>query len=204
MEPFEVMLVNAVLDGLQKIAVDDAGRPGAHAVFPNQNIPSRQQRRGLRADIRENDSGQLLRLVGFLANAVLECAFGRLSRHLQNFSVHVVEPAVITAAQAAVFDVTEFERGAAMGTAQREQTQLPLVVAKDHQVFAEEAAAQRAPLEFPAKSDWMPIASHHFAARRTGPDSGKKFVFLYAKRHFASLNIVGKCAAMIGRYIKEN
>src|SRR6266508_4435733 len=41
-EPLEVMLIDAVFDGLQKIAVDQPRRQRAHAVFANQHIPARQ------------------------------------------------------------------------------------------------------------------------------------------------------------------
>jgi hypothetical protein len=93
-----MVLIDAVFDGLQEITVDQARRKRTHSVFSDQHIPTRQERRGIGADIGENDSGQFLRFLGFLLDTVLKRALRWFAGHLQNISVDIVEPAVIAAA----------------------------------------------------------------------------------------------------------
>src|SRR6185437_4450742 len=136
-QPLEMMLIDTVFHSLQEITVDQARGKRTHAVFSHQYVPARQQRRGIRADVGENNSSELLSFVSFLPDAILKCALRWLAGCLENLSINVVEPAVIAAAQAAVFDMAEFERSAAMRATKREQSDSAPIVAKDYQIFAQ-------------------------------------------------------------------
>ena len=70
-------------------------------------------------------------------DAIFERGIRRLGRLLETIAAHVIEPAVIAAANAAVFDPAEFQRRAAMGAMQFNQPQLIRAVAKQHKVFAQ-------------------------------------------------------------------
>jgi hypothetical protein len=43
-QPFEVMLIHAVLDHLQEIAMDDSSAERAHAIVAHKNIVARRVR----------------------------------------------------------------------------------------------------------------------------------------------------------------
>jgi hypothetical protein len=90
---------------------------------------------------------------------------------------------VIAAAQAAVFDVAKLQGCAAVRAAQREQTELALIIAKHHQVFAKQTPANRPGFKFAGEADGMPVAAHHGAARSSGANVSDEFVFSYAERH---------------------
>src|ERR1051325_12011889 len=101
--------------------MDHARGERAYPVFTLEHVPARQQRRRLGTDVSKNNPRQLFRTIGLLPHTFFECALGRLAGHLENPPFHVIQPAMIAAAQPAVFDVAEFERCAAVSAAQSEQ-----------------------------------------------------------------------------------
>src|SRR5262245_28553554 len=97
--------------------------------------------------------------------------------------------------------MAEFQRGAAVRAAQRAEPDPALIIAKNDQVFAQQATAKRPAFELGAEADGMPIAAHHFAARRARSDMSDQFVFFNAESHWQSPE-----SAIIGiwrRYIRE-
>src|SRR5581483_3912736 len=196
MEPFEMVLIDAVLDHLQEVAVDDARVERAHAVLSDEDIVARQQRRGIGAEIREDDAGKLLHLVCGLADAAFVAAVGRLPRLFEDFAFDVVKPAVIAAAEPAVLDVAERERGAAMRAAERQETRAAAIVAEQHEVFAQQPPLERPVLQFARQGDRLPVASQHLAARRSAADARESLVLFEAQRHcsFPFRRTVGELA----------
>src|SRR5262245_29541046 len=83
---------------------------------------------------------------------------------------YVVQPAVITAPNAARFDFSVVKRCSAMRAARVEQAGPSLAVAKQDQVLAEHAHQARRRRGIARDSDWMPVAPQQLAHRRTRAD----------------------------------
>jgi hypothetical protein len=124
---------------------------------------------------------------------VFEIAVRRFAGRLQNLSVDIVKPAMVATTQAAVFDMTEFKRRAAVGAAQSKQAEAAFIVAKDHEILAEQPATNGTAFELGAKADGMPVAAHHFAAWRSRADACDQFIFFDAERHNLSPEFSVSC-----------
>jgi hypothetical protein len=118
-----------------------------------------------------------------LAHAVFECAFGRFAGHFQDAAVSVEKPTVITTAQSAVLDVAELEGRAAVRTTKREQSRLSLVVAIEHEIFAEKPASDRPIFELIREPDRMPVTPKHFTAWHAAPNLRQGLIFFDGQRH---------------------
>ena len=101
-----------------------------------------------------------------MANLAGKAAFRRLSRHRQTLAADVEQPAMIGTANAAVFDIAIFQRRAAMGTMESEQTDAAPVIAKQHQLFAEHFDRLGNIAQFAARAHDQPMASKPVAGRR--------------------------------------
>ena len=66
----------------------------------------------------------------------------RLARLLEAAAVHVVKPAVVNAADAAILEAAVAQVGAPVRAMDAEQAGLTLVVPKEDQVFAEQSHGQ--------------------------------------------------------------
>src|SRR5712692_1980506 len=173
MKPLEMVLIDAVLHHLKKITMNDSSAHRARSVRSDKHVIARQKWRGIGTEISENYSRQLLHLVGGMTNSLSEGAVSRLARLFQHAPLDVVKPAVIAAAQAAIFEVTKLERCSTMRAAQREKTHPAAIVAKEHEVFAQDSSSQRFFLQFINKGNRMPIPSQHLAAWCSGTHSGQ-------------------------------
>ena len=78
-----------------------------------------------------------------MAHPLVERAARRLARLLQAAGRSVEQPAVVQAAQAAVLQPPVAQVGAAVGAVQPQQARLALLVAEQHQVFAQQPHRQR-------------------------------------------------------------
>jgi hypothetical protein len=72
-EPLEVEGVKGVLLALEPVA-GEFEDGGFSDTVPGEDIPTREQRRGLRAHVAENDAAKLLYFVGLYLDLVLESA----------------------------------------------------------------------------------------------------------------------------------
>src|SRR5262245_13935824 len=90
-------------------------------------------------EIGEKNSALFNDRIRFLPDVGAQVAVMGLGRRLQAFAVDVEQPPVKRATQAAVFQSSVREIGAAMGTATPDQSVASSLVPKDHQVFAEQA-----------------------------------------------------------------
>src|SRR5258708_38385113 len=71
MQPKQVSRVHGIFHRLQPITIDDRVLDDPTlAVFPDEHIPSRQQRLRLRAEVSENQSTQYLHWIGAMFDPV--------------------------------------------------------------------------------------------------------------------------------------
>src|SRR4029434_1568975 len=89
-----------------------------------------------------------------------------LRRHFQTLTVNVEQPAMIGTTDAPIFNVTVFQRGAAMRTVFANQTKLASLSAKQHQLFAQDFDSLRNVMEIARRANHHPVAAKPFAGRR--------------------------------------
>jgi hypothetical protein len=77
-------------------------------------------------------------MIGRVLDPVREGAVFRLGRLFQTFAASVVEPTVVAAPDAGLFDPPELKRRAAMGAVELQEPQLTTPVAEKNKVFAQE------------------------------------------------------------------
>src|SRR5215510_7304173 len=168
MQPAQMILIHGIFNHLKKVAIHCPRSPHSNSIFPHQHIKSRQQRGRLWAKIGKNDPAQLLSFISGVTNTLSEGTVSGLTGHFQDSSSDVVKPAMIAAAQSSILEMTKFQRSAAMRTAKRQQSQPVLLVAKQHEIFAQNSSAQRLSLQFVDKRDRKPITAQHFSRWRSG------------------------------------
>ena len=107
------------------------------------------------------------------------CRFGRSFQALPR---HVIQPAVERAAQAAVFEPSESQVGAAMGAVTFDQAVAALLVAKQHQILAEQLDGLDRPLvlQFVEQRRRLPVHPHQPAAGVFRPGPGDEIVLFLA------------------------
>src|SRR5262249_50153951 len=105
-----------------------------------------------------------------LASAALEGAPRRLARLLEAAAGHVVQPAVVHAAQAAVLEPAVAEIGAAVRAVPREQPRAALLVAEQDEVLAQQAHRQRGAARrlLRRARHGLPVAAKQVAPGRAG------------------------------------
>src|SRR5207244_13326888 len=100
MKPFEMVLIDAVLNHLEIVAMYDPRVQRARSVFPHEHVVARQKWRWFRSEIGENDSRQLLNFVRWMTNAFSEGAVGWPAGLVQDASPDVLQPTMTETAQA--------------------------------------------------------------------------------------------------------
>lgn len=180
--------VLAALEALQVVAVvevlgDDAvvGRGREHLVI-------RQQRWLSFAHVREDDPALFQAGVSLVADVILETAAGGFCGGLEAPAVHVVEPAVVHAAEAAVLDPSVAQVCGSMRAVQIEQADSPVRIAEHDQVFAEQPQRDRRPArwEFLTERGWLPVASEQLATGSPRASLGQQ-VILFLREHRKTL-----------------
>ena len=133
--------VDVALEGLHPVAlfqhhegrVDLLGGQGA-------DLERRRRRRYLaRTHVGPDHAVDVAARIGARADLVLEGALLGLVGHVHAAAGHVVLPAVVGTAEPALLVAAEEERGAAMRTVGRQQTDVAPGVAEDHEVLAQQA-----------------------------------------------------------------
>jgi len=98
----------------------------ADAVGSEELMVPRKRRLHLRrAQIGEDQPGDLHARIGGMRDGALEGAGGRLGRHVDNFAVLVESPAVVEAAETIILHAAVEQRRAAMAAVLAEQTRHP-------------------------------------------------------------------------------
>src|ERR1041385_6595386 len=111
----------------------------AVTVGAEERVVARQRGRGKRSEVSPNEVEMLLNRIGGLLDGAVEVAAGGLRRTLEAVAFDIVEPAVIRAGDAALFDAAVGKRGAAVRAAVGEQPEAAAFRTEKHQVLAEDA-----------------------------------------------------------------
>ena len=125
------------------------------------------------AHIGEEQSLVLLHRIGALADVLEDRGLRGLRRRLQQRAVDVVEPAVIAAADAALLDVAELQRGATMGAVLLEQAHASRLVPEQHQVLAQDPHRKRQLSQLRGHGDSVPEAPQVLPRRRASRHVGE-------------------------------
>src|SRR5206468_857002 len=102
----------------------------------------------------------------------------RLSRCIEHVPIYAVEPAVIAAPHTLAFDSSVLQGGAPVAAVHRQQSDLALAIAKEHEVFAEDADRQRQILELVREADRVPEPTQVLATRRSRADASQLCIIL--------------------------
>ncbi len=175
--------VDLAFQRLQPVAVEERAREQPVLLAVVEELVVGQERRIVRAQVREDQAAALFARVGEMAHLVFIRALGRLGRHLEHAARDVVEPAVVETAQTAVFDAPVAEIGAAMRAQEAEQPRPAGIVAEQHEIFAEDPHRFRraAGRQIGCQRDRMPVLAHERAARRAGAGLRDEIVFFFGQ-----------------------
>src|ERR1043166_9566574 len=124
MQEGEMHRVDVPLVALEIIAVEKNLRNGPIRFRHNEKLVIRQERRLARAEIGQNDSAGCATRISEVADLVSMGAAAGLAGLLDDPPADVVQPAVIEASEAAVFDASVAQIGAAMRVMEPHQPQI--------------------------------------------------------------------------------
>src|SRR6185437_8452061 len=170
MQPLEVDRVDRVLLALEPVARDLGDR--YLLVAPRvEAVPVRQFRRRVRAEVRPQQASLFLHRVGVDADLVAEAPLGvpcLLERLVQAPAGVLEEPAVVVAAQAAVFHEAVRHVRAPVRTVPVDEAVVPAPVPEQREVLAEEPDRLYVLLlELRGARDRMPVTPQQFSHRRS-------------------------------------
>ena len=117
--------------------------------------------------------------IGLGLHARLQIVVARLARQVDAVAVDVELPAVIDAAEAALFIAAEEQRRGAVRAVLVEQADAALAVAEHDEPLAHQLHAHRRIVglgDVVRKARRDPVAAHQLAHRRAGPDAGEAVV----------------------------
>jgi len=121
-----------------------------------------------RPHVGEDQAAELVRGVRAVAQPLPQRALGGLARRLEKAAVHVEDPAVIAAADAALLENAVLERRAAVRAVQLEQADAARAIAEDDEVLAHDPDPPRHVAEVAREGHGLPEAAQVLAARRAG------------------------------------
>src|SRR5687768_6224235 len=116
---------------------------GTDAILASHDIDFWQDRRFTRAEIGPDQAAQLSRLVGLMADFVLERAVGRLRGPGEAISTYVELPAVVATLDSVRPNSAQFKRCSAMRAMQSEQGELTMTIAEENEVFTQDPHRSR-------------------------------------------------------------
>src|SRR5918992_2899797 len=131
--------VNIAFIGLQIVALVVNLRHKPLVVRHLKELVLGQQRRLAGPDISQDEAADLLAGKSWLANLMTVLPFIRLTRLLQDISIHIVEPTMIDAAQTAVFKTPIAQIRAAVAAMRLQSTDPALFVTKNNQLLAHQS-----------------------------------------------------------------
>src|SRR5262245_22382097 len=148
-----------------------------------------QQRSIARSEIGEYDAGAFLAKVGGMMHLLAKTFAGCLAGLLEAIAMTIVEPAMIEAAQAAIFDTAVTQIGAPMGAVQSEETKRAVIGAEQDQIFAQDAYRQRRATarQLFHQGHRLPVAAQQITPRRAGAGLADESIF-FAGKHMAILD----------------
>jgi len=171
-QPLEVEWVEGVLLALEPVArqLDGVGEATA---LPDEDVPARQQRRGLRAHVREDQAAEFLNFVRLDVHFFLEARACGLRGLIHASAGFVEQPAMVGAADALGFGYAVGQVGLAVGAGGFDQAKDALRAPEEHEVLAQQANLFGGGLlvELGAAGDGVPVAAHELAHWRAGTHS---------------------------------
>src|SRR6266566_7591021 len=129
--------VDADLERLQPVAAHVALECEGVAIRRDKTVDLRKGRRLAFAEIGPEDSALLNHGVSALRDVLAQRRILRLRRRFKALARDVVQPAMKSTTQAAVFQAAEGKVGAAMRAMALDQAVTSLLIAKQHQILAE-------------------------------------------------------------------
>src|SRR6185437_10922731 len=128
------------------------------------------------AEISPQDTAFLDDAIRALPDALAKRGVPWLGRSLEALAGHIEQPAVESAAQPAAFEPAEGEIGAAMCAVAIDQAVAALLVAKQHQILAEQfhRPHRPRPLQLIHQRRRLPIHPHQLPARILRADAGDR------------------------------
>ena len=189
--PHAVRRIAGVFLTLQPVAVDDVDRDLAHRVGPDEQIPTRQRRRGQRSQIGKHQAAQLLHRIGFQLGFDLVLV---LHWAIQAFAVRAVEPSVIGAAQSAFVRNAKLHVDRTVQASIADESKIAAAILVEDQILAEHPhLAHRIFQKLSERRDRNPIAAHEFAAGCAGADAGQPLVGFRAQHGVSLMSCWREC-----------
>src|SRR5688572_16660014 len=120
-------------------------------------------------------------MIGGMFDAVFEGTVDRLGGLLQTAAPYIIEPAMVAAADAILFDPSVFQRSAPMAAVKRQNAELAGAIAKQHELFRQQPNFDRRGFwfHFLAECHRPPVTSQHLPGRLPRTNSGQKFVLFF-------------------------
>ena len=118
------------------------------------------------SQIGENQSALFLHRIRQMLHLFWKFASLRLSGHFETLAVNIEQPTMVCTPKSPVFNIAIFQRRSAVRTMLAEQSKLSRLIAKQHQLFAENFHRLRNVVEITRDADDEPIAAKPFAGRR--------------------------------------
>src|SRR2546430_4854876 len=131
--------INDILPKVKPVVIPISGRqdePGA--IVSYQRRVARQRRRIIfvSSHIGKEEPSQLANRIRWVVNLLAKSTSGWLEGLLKAIALHIIKPAVIETANPFFFDITIFQRAAAMRTVQSYKPHPALSSSRQHQLFA--------------------------------------------------------------------
>ena len=196
MEERLVGLVDRVVHHLQPVGRLVVGGPAGGLAQTDRKgrvlgevVEGKRRRTVGRPEIGEQQPLVLAHRIGALAQLADIGVVVRLGRGFEDAAVGVEQPAVVAAADAALLDAAELERGAAVRAVLLQEPDAPAEVAERDQILAQQAHGEGQVAEIVGMQERVPEAAQILAAGRAGADPHEAVVA--RRRHRLMVGAVG-------------
>ena len=196
MQKRSVRRVDADFERLQPVAIDVALECKGMAVGGDEAVDLRKRRRLAFAQISPEDAALLDHGIGALPDALAQVRALRLGRRFQALAGYIEQPAMEGAAQPAILQTAKGEIGAAMRAVAVDQAVAAFLVAKQHEVFAEQfdGLNRPRPLQLVDQRRRLPVHPHQFSAGVLAAGAGDQVVRFLAHH--------GESPSKTGRFVR--
>jgi hypothetical protein len=178
--------IDFALKRLQPVAFLNPHRD-VHLLLRDQIPFQVRQRRGIgrvRAHIGPKHPVSLLAGIGLDPGAFLEAAARRLSRHVGHRAGHIEFPAMVDAAQSAIFVSPKDQRCAAVRTGLVNQTDPAFGIPEGNQILAQQPDTFRLPVldQIGRRQKGNPVKPEQVSKGRPLPDPDQSFI-VFVRKH---------------------
>ena len=200
--------IDFAFEGLQPVAFLNPHRD-VHLILRDQ-IPFqvRQRRRigGVRAHIGPEHPVSLLTGIGLDPGAFLEAAARRLGRHVGHSAGHIEFPAVVDAAQPAIFVSPKDQRRAAVRTRLVNETDPAFGIPECNQIFPQQPDTFRLPVldQVGRRQKRNPVKPEQLSKGRPLPDPDQSFIVFVRKHDFPPSDLAVHSGNLFRRVPKQS